>query len=96
MKTIKITMDDPIYDRLLTAGTQSYQKNVTNPDYDPEEEGSQPTISNPKTKDQYLIEVVDQSIKNILSTYEVQDVSNKAVAKKQKEIQALTINTTIT
>jgi len=39
--------------------------------------------------------VVDQAIKNILKTHEVQDVSNKAVLKKQKEITGLNITSTV-
>lgn len=106
MKTLTTSLDDTIYDRLLIAGTKGYNEEMSNPDYDPayryDPEGEEAEKPNPVTvpntdqsRDQYLAVVVDQAIKNILKTHEVQDVSNKAVLKKQKEIEALAINTTI-
>ncbi len=106
MKTLTISLDDTIYDRLVIAGTKTYSETMANPDYDPkyqydpegeEEEKANPvTVPNTKqTRDQHLAAVVDTAIKNILKTHEVQDVSNKAVIKKQKEIESLAINTTI-
>ena len=105
MKTLTISLDDTIYERLLIAGTKNYKEEMANPEYDPaykyDPEGEEPekpnpvTVPNDETRDQHLAEVVDQAIKNILKTHEVQDVSNKAVIKKQKEIESLAINTTI-
>lgn len=105
MKTLTISLDDAIYDRLVIAGTKNYNETMANPDYDPaykydpegeEEEKPNPvTVPNIETRDQHLAVVVDTAIKNILKTHEVQDVSNKAVEKKQKEIESLAINTEI-
>ncbi len=106
MKTLTISLDDAIYDRLVIAGTKNYNKTMANPDYDPaymyDPEGEEEEKPNPvtvpntdQTRDQHLAVVVDTAIKNILKTHEVQDVSNKAVEKKQKEIESLAINTTI-
>jgi len=105
MKTLTITLEDAIYARLLTAGTKGYNEEMANPGYDPgykydpegedEERPNPVTVPNIETRDQHLAAVVDTAIKNILKTHEVQDVSNKAVIKKQKEIESLAINTTI-
>lgn len=106
MKTLTISLEDAIYERLLTAGTKNYKEEMANPGYDPlykyDPDGEEPEKPNPvsvpntkETRDQHLAVVVDQAIKNILKTHEVQDVSNKAVAEKQTEIESLAINTEI-
>ena len=95
MKTLTIALADTIYDRLLTAGTKNYHPEVKNDDYDPAVEGSQPTKPNPDSRDDFLMGVVDQAIRGILNTHEVQEVSRVAVEEKQKEIEALAINTTV-
>ncbi len=95
MKTLTIKLEDAIYERLLTAGTKGYQEEVNNPDYDPNVEGSLPTKPNPHSKDDHLLDAVEASVKQILLNHEVNEVSDKAVAKKQKEIESLSINTEI-
>lgn len=92
MKTLTISLEDTIYERLLTAGVRNYQETITNPDYDPNIEGSETTKPNEKSRDDLLMVVIEQTVKQILMSYEVNDVSTKAVLKKQKEIGELVIN----
>ncbi len=94
MKTIKTEMSDAIYDRVMAAGTKQYQPEVANPDY-PEKEGSQPTVPNNETRDEYLAGVVTQAVRNIILTHEVQEASNSAVSDKQAEIKGLNITSTV-
>ena len=89
-------MSDTIYSRLKVAGTIGYRDEMTNPDYDPEVEGSLPMKPNDvQTRDEYLAGVVDGAIKQILQTHEVNEAANSAVVSKQDEIDKLNITTTI-
>lgn len=96
MKTLKTELSDALYDRLKIAGTKNYQDTIKNPDYDPEVEGSLPTKANDEqTRDEYLAEVVTATIKGILASHEVNEVSRIAVTDKQLEIEKMAFNTTV-
>lgn len=96
MKTLKTELSDALYERLKTAGTKNYRDTIKNEDYDPEIEGSLPTKANDvQTRDEYLAEVVSDTIKSILAGHEVNEASRVAVTDKQLEIKKMAFNTTI-
>lgn len=96
MKTIKIEMSDTIYSRLKAAGTKAYSSEVPNPDYDPQVEKSPIMILNTdQTREEYLEEVVEEAIKQILRLHEVNKAAREAEKTKVEEIDRLNITSTI-
>lgn len=89
-------MSDTIYDRLKVAGTKLYRTEMPNPDYDPKTEGSLAMIPNTvQTRDEYLAGVVEEAVKTILKTHEVNEASREAAKSKSEEIDKLSITSTI-
>lgn len=81
--TIEIADEDVMTVIGSLCGMYGYKATVTNPDYDPEDEESEPMITNPQSAAQYANQVVRNFIKEVVTAYAVKQAESALQAARE-------------